>query len=155
MGFSSCGAWISVVVALAPEHRCSSCGARVQLLCAMWDPPQPGIEPMSSPLADGFFTTEPPGKSPPKCNATNDVGVDGSCVHQSLHKQDGWGSCKVSPGYVFPTMTLCCTPVISSSRIHDILISPIHRTGSRFKNQISLSTWPVTFLIPLMLFSMQ
>ena len=25
----------------------------------MWDPPRPGIEPMSFALADGFFTTEP------------------------------------------------------------------------------------------------
>ena len=28
----------------------------------MWDPPVPGIEPMSSALADGFLTTGPPGK---------------------------------------------------------------------------------------------
>ena len=37
-----------------------------------------------------------------------------------------WGSCKVRPGYVVPTVTLCYTPVIPSSGIHDILISPIH-----------------------------
>ena len=29
----------------------------------MWDLPGPGIEPMSSGLAGGFLTTEPPGKS--------------------------------------------------------------------------------------------
>ena len=28
----------------------------------MWDLPEPGIEPVSSPLAGGFFTTESPGK---------------------------------------------------------------------------------------------
>ena len=28
----------------------------------MWDHPRPGIEPMSSVLAGGFFTTEPLGK---------------------------------------------------------------------------------------------
>ena len=28
----------------------------------MWDLLGPGIEPMSPELADGFFTTEPPGK---------------------------------------------------------------------------------------------
>ena len=28
----------------------------------MWDLPGPGIEPVSSALAGGFFTTEPPGK---------------------------------------------------------------------------------------------
>ena len=35
---------------------------RVFLLCAMWDLPQPGIEPMSPVLAGRFFTTEQPGK---------------------------------------------------------------------------------------------
>ena len=29
----------------------------------MWDPPRPGIEPMSFALAGGFLTTGPPGKS--------------------------------------------------------------------------------------------
>ena len=29
----------------------------------MWDPPGPEIEAMSSALADGLFTTEPPGKA--------------------------------------------------------------------------------------------
>ena len=28
----------------------------------MWDPPRPGIEPVSPALTGGFFTTEPPGK---------------------------------------------------------------------------------------------
>ena len=32
------------------------------LLHDMWDPPIPGIKPMSSALAGRFFTTEPPGK---------------------------------------------------------------------------------------------
>ena len=30
----------------------------------MWDLPRSGIDPVSSALADGFFTTEPPGKPP-------------------------------------------------------------------------------------------
>ena len=54
-GFSCCGAW-------ALEHRLSSCGVWAWLLCGIWDPPGPGIEPMSPALAGGFFTTEPPGK---------------------------------------------------------------------------------------------
>ena len=29
----------------------------------MWDPPGPGLEPMSPALAGGFLTTAPPGKS--------------------------------------------------------------------------------------------
>ena len=30
----------------------------------MWDPPGPGLEPMSPALAGGFLTTAPPGKPP-------------------------------------------------------------------------------------------
>ena len=41
----------------AMEHRLSSCGARVQPLHGVWDPPRPGPEPMSAAMAGGFFTT--------------------------------------------------------------------------------------------------
>ena len=41
--FSSCGSW-------APGHRLSSCGPRAQLLRSMWDPPGPGLEPVSPAL---------------------------------------------------------------------------------------------------------
>ena len=40
-----------------------SCGSPAWLLHGTWDPPGPGIEPMSRASAGGFFTTEPPGKS--------------------------------------------------------------------------------------------
>ena len=56
---SSCGSQ-------APEHRISSCGARVQPLYSMWDLPGPGLEPVSPALAGGLPTTAPPGK-PPGC----------------------------------------------------------------------------------------
>ena len=55
-GLSSCGS-------RALECRLSSCGARDQLLCSMWDLPGPGLEPVSPALAGGFLTTAPPGKS--------------------------------------------------------------------------------------------
>ena len=63
-GFSCCGALAlgsraSVVVA----HRLSSCGARAQLLCGMWDLPGPGLGTMSPAFAGRFLTTAPPGKS--------------------------------------------------------------------------------------------
>ena len=54
-GFSSCGSW-------ALEHRLSSCGARDELLCGMWDLPGPGLEPVSPALAGRFLITAPPGK---------------------------------------------------------------------------------------------
>ena len=71
----SCGAWAlgtRASVAAAPGlHSCgsqalvlwlSSCGARAQLSCGMWDFPRPGIKSMYSVLAHGLLTTEPPGK---------------------------------------------------------------------------------------------
>ena len=74
-GFSCCGARAlgtraSVVVACglstcgsrALEHRLSSCDAQTELLWGMWDPPGPGLEPVSPALAGGFPTTAPPGK---------------------------------------------------------------------------------------------
>ena len=49
----------------ALEHSLSSCWAQAQLLHGMWDPPAPGIEPVSPALQDRFLTTRPPGK--PSC----------------------------------------------------------------------------------------
>ena len=57
-GLSSCAS--SVL-----ERRLSSCGVRAQLLCGMWDLPEPGLEPMCPALAGGFLTTAPPGKCCP------------------------------------------------------------------------------------------
>ena len=75
--FSSCGKrgplFITVrrplTMAASPiaEHRLqtrrlSSCGSRAQLLRGTWDPPSPGLEPVSPALAGRFSTTAPPGK---------------------------------------------------------------------------------------------
>ena len=46
-------------------HRLSCCGTWASLLCSVWDPPRPGIEPMSLALASGFLTTGLPGNSKP------------------------------------------------------------------------------------------
>ena len=43
-------------------RRLSSCGSRAQLLRGTWDPPRPGLEPVSPALAGRFSTTAPPGK---------------------------------------------------------------------------------------------
>ena len=75
--FSSCGErgplFIAVygplTVAASPvaEHRLqtrrlSNCGSRAQPLRGMWDPPRPGLEPVSPALAGRLPTTAPPGK---------------------------------------------------------------------------------------------
>ena len=75
--FSSCGERgplfiavcgpLTVAASLVAEHRLqthrlSNCGSRAQLLHGMWDPPRPGLEPVSPELAGGFSTTAPPGK---------------------------------------------------------------------------------------------
>ena len=77
--FSCCGKWgplfiavrgpLTVAASLVAEHRLqtrrlSSCGSRAQLLHGMWDPPKPGLEPVSPALAGRFSTTAPPGKPP-------------------------------------------------------------------------------------------
>ena len=43
-------------------HRLSNCGSWAQPLRGMWDPPRPGLEPVSPALAGRFPTTAPPGK---------------------------------------------------------------------------------------------
>ena len=46
-------------------HRLSSCCPRTQLPHGMWDPPRPGLEPVSPALAGRLSTTAPPGKPCP------------------------------------------------------------------------------------------
>ena len=58
---------LSIAASLVAEHRLqtrrlSNCGARAQLLRGMWDPPRPGLEPVSPALAGRLSTTAPPGK---------------------------------------------------------------------------------------------
>ena len=76
---SSCGKWgplfitvrgpLTTAASLVAEHRLqtrrlSNCGSRAQLLRGMWDPPRPGLEPVSPAPAGGLPTTAPPGKPP-------------------------------------------------------------------------------------------
>ena len=58
-----------LTVAASPiaEHRLqtrrlSNRGSRAHLLRGLWDPPRPGLEPVSPALAGRFSTTAPPGK---------------------------------------------------------------------------------------------
>ena len=75
--FSSCGKQgplfiavhgpLTIAASLVAEHRLqtrrlSNCGSRAQVLCGMWDPPRPGLEPVSPALAGRLSTTAPPGK---------------------------------------------------------------------------------------------
>ena len=75
--FSSCGKRgplfiavrgpLTVTASLVAEHRLqtrrlSNCGSRAQLLRGMWDPPRPGLEPVSPASAGRLSTTAPPGK---------------------------------------------------------------------------------------------
>ena len=75
--FSSCGKRGPLLIAVRgpltiaaspiAEHklqtrRPSNCGPRAQSLRGTWDPPRPGLEPVSPALAGRFSTTAPPGK---------------------------------------------------------------------------------------------
>ena len=58
---------LTIAASLVAEHRLqtrklSNRGSRTQLLRGMWDPPRPGLEPVSPALAGRFSTTAPPGK---------------------------------------------------------------------------------------------
>ena len=58
---------LTVSASLVAEHRLqtrrlSSCGSQAQLLRGMWDPPRPGLEPVSPALAGRLSTAAPPGK---------------------------------------------------------------------------------------------
>ena len=58
---------LTIAASLVAEHRpqtrrLSNCGPRAQPLRGMWDPPRPGLEPMSPALAGRLSTTAPPGK---------------------------------------------------------------------------------------------
>ena len=60
---------LTIAASPVAEHRLqtrrlSSCGSRAQPLRGMWDPPRPGLEPVSPALAGGLSTTAPPGKPP-------------------------------------------------------------------------------------------
>ena len=75
--FSSCGKQGPVLIAmrgpptiatsLVAEHRLqtlrlSNCGSWAQPLRGRWDPPRPGLEPVSPASAGRVSTTAPPGK---------------------------------------------------------------------------------------------
>ena len=64
---SQCVGPLIIAASLVAEHRLqtrrlSSCGSRAQLLRGMWDPPSPGLEPVSPAPAGRFSATAPPGK---------------------------------------------------------------------------------------------
>ena len=63
---AACGP-LTIAASLVAEHRLqtrklSNCGSQAQLLRGMWDPPRPGLEPVSPALAGRLPTTAPPGK---------------------------------------------------------------------------------------------
>ena len=58
---------LTIAASPVAEHRLqtltlSSCGPRAQPIRGMWDPPRPGLKPMSPALAGRLSTTAPPGK---------------------------------------------------------------------------------------------
>ena len=61
---------LTIAASLVAEHRLqmrrlSHCGSRAQPLRGTWDPPRPGLEPVSPALAGRLPTTAPRGKPLP------------------------------------------------------------------------------------------
>ena len=90
---------LTIAASLVAEHRLqtrrlSSCGSQAQLLRGMWDPPRPGLEPVSPALAGRFSTTAPRGKPPEslflehllrKFYNYKSSSVPLRCIHRYLH----------------------------------------------------------------------
>ena len=53
---------LTAVASVLTAHRLERASSCVYGLSCMWDRPGPGMEPVSSALAGGFFTTGPLGK---------------------------------------------------------------------------------------------
>ena len=96
--FSSCGEqgplfiavhWpLTIAASLVAEHRLqtrrlSICGSLAQLFRGMWNPPRPGLEPVSPASAGRVSTTVPPGK--PKIRSFLSLSSIPSCsIYHSL-----------------------------------------------------------------------
>ena len=124
--FSSCGERgplfitvrgpLTIAASLVAEHRLqtrwlSSCGARAQLVCGMWDLPRPGLEPVSPALAGGFPTTAPPGK-PPSLSFL-------ACCSGYVKHAHRWYKLLGPVPFIHPalsseTQTLACAPLFST-----------------------------------------
>ena len=94
---------LAIVASFVAEHmlqtrRLSSCGSWAQLLRSMWDPPRPGLEPVSPALAGTFSTTAPPGKpNIPILSVRKDRTKSLSCVQSPTGTK--WQSWNTYPGW--------------------------------------------------------
>ena len=126
--FSSCGERgplfiavrgpLTIAASLVAEHRLqmrrlSNCASRAQLLRGMWDPPRPGLEPMSPALAGRFSTTVPPGK--PSCV----VFVQSLPAHHCLEL---FIYCPLSDLYVYMNSVAFSEPQVKMIRIMNFTI---------------------------------
>ena len=76
---------LTIAASLVVEHglqirRLSSCGSRAQLLCGMWDPPRPGLKPVSPALAGRLSTTASPGKPLDNINILRSLISNLNCI---------------------------------------------------------------------------
>ena len=72
--------WVSCCSSPALELRLRSCYTWAWLLHRMWDPPGPGIEPVSPALAGGFLPAAPSGKFAHQGPGLDAVGVRGLSI---------------------------------------------------------------------------
>ena len=115
--FSSCGERgplfiavrgpLTITASPAAEHRLqtrrlNNCGSRAQLLRGMWDPPRPGLEPVSPALAGGLSTTAPPGK--PQLGFIICIFWMGKLRLKKVKLTGGSHSLVVEPGWLTPCL---------------------------------------------------
>ena len=96
---------LTIAAPPAAEHRLqtrrlSNCGSRAQPLRGMWDPPRPGLEPVSPAPAGRLSTTAPPGKPWSILHELNSIlnFVNDICCIIHIHGVSLW--CRGSNGIV-------------------------------------------------------
>ena len=109
----------TVAASLVEVSMVYSCSSWAFLLCGVWNLPGPGIKPVSPTLADGFCTTEPPGK--PKFLILD---CEQSCLRIGqpwwLQPMTRWGQWGVADHYWVPMRNKCgsqkvsCTSLLNS-----------------------------------------
>ena len=139
---------LTVAASLVAEHRLqmrrlSSCGSWAQLLCGMWDPPRPGLEPVSPALAGRFSTTAPPGK-PLRGNFNLSINIcTKRCTIQSKNTQVAITHFKKYP--VLQKPPSCPLPVTSPPRL-------IHKVTYMILNYLCVSLFDIIRIIQYALF---
>ena len=176
--FSSCGKRgplfiavrgpLTVAASLVAEHRLetrrlSNCGSRAQLLRGTWDPPRPGLEPVSPALAGRFSTTAPPGKPKKVTFGTFILSLESQNLHASKVFSDNphtsfyrWGNSHSEVEWlIYSYIALSSSPSSFTFSLtltaHSIITLLLKKRRDRVNWARSHSQWMGVLLPPLVM----